>query len=218
MVPDLEKIHAAARHQLGLINDILDLSKVEAGKMSLCIESFDLHQLVNEVVATIQPMTAKNSNRLEVDCPPALGRIRSDQTKLRQVLFNLLSNASKFTENGTIRLEVRRTNLPYLSSVEASQPSSGPESSGPASRSQLVLSVSDTGIGMSPEQLAKLFQPFTQAEASTARKYGGTGLGLALSRRFCQLLGGELTVESELGKGSRFTATLPADADRVNGQ
>ncbi|MEW6158965.1 MAG: two-component regulator propeller domain-containing protein [Verrucomicrobiota bacterium] len=185
VIPDLEKINAAARHQLGLVNDILDLSKIEAGKMTLFIEEFDVAKLVNEVVATVRPLVAKKQNGLEVDCPPNLGTMCTDQTKLRQVLFNLISNAAKFTERGTITLRVK------------------------SEISSLRFEISDTGIGMTPEQVGKLFQAFTQAEASTAKKYGGTGLGLALSRKFCQLMGGEITVASEVGKGSAFSVSLP---------
>jgi signal transduction histidine kinase/ligand-binding sensor domain-containing protein len=186
-VPDLQKIQAAAKHQLGLVNDILDLSKIEAGKMTLFIEEFDVAKVIREVEATVQPLVAKNGNKLEVECAPDLGTMRADQTKVRQTLFNLLSNASKFTEKGTIRLEGRRTSDPY----------------------RIVFRVTDTGIGMTPEQLSRLFQAFSQADASTSKKYGGTGLGLAISRKFCQMMGGDLTVESELGKGSTFTVSLP---------
>ncbi|MBI3417606.1 MAG: HAMP domain-containing histidine kinase, partial [Verrucomicrobia bacterium] len=186
LTPDVQKIHSAAKHQLGLINDILDLSKVEAGKMTLHVEEFDVAKLVREVEATVQPLIAKNTNKLEVSCAADLGTMRADQTKVRQVLFNLISNAAKFTERGTITLRASR------------------ESGGRAS-----VRITDTGIGMTPEQLAKLFQAFTQADSSTSKKYGGTGLGLALSRKFCQMMGGELTVTSEFGKGSTFTVTLP---------
>jgi signal transduction histidine kinase/ligand-binding sensor domain-containing protein len=188
VVPDLQKVQAAAKHQLGLVNDILDLSKIEAGKMTLFIEEFDVAKLVHEVEATVQPLVAKNANRLEVDCPTDIGTIRADQTKVRQTLFNLLSNASKFTEKGTIHLDAKRT----------------------SASDQIIFRVSDTGIGMTPEQLGKLFQAFSQADASTSKKYGGTGLGLAISKKFCQMMGGDLTVESEFGKGSTFTVTLPA--------
>jgi signal transduction histidine kinase/ActR/RegA family two-component response regulator len=188
LLPDLEKIHSAAKHQLGLINDILDLSKVEAGKMSLFLEEFSVKSLVDLVAETVRPLVAKNDNQLVVQCGSDLGQMRSDQTKVRQVLFNLLSNAAKFTHRGTVSLGVER--LPD-----------------PAGR--VIFRVEDTGIGMSPDQLGRLFQPFTQADGSTSRKYGGTGLGLALSRKFCQLLGGDLIVKSELGKGSVFTAQLP---------
>jgi signal transduction histidine kinase/DNA-binding response OmpR family regulator len=190
---DLEKIHAAAKHQLSLINDILDLSKIEAGKMSLYLETFDIARAVQDVAATIRPLVAKNGNQLEIHCPPDLGTMRADQTKVRQILFNLLSNATKFTQKGVVRLEARA-----LAAAAAA----------PASFNFLV---SDTGIGMSPEQLARLFQAFSQAEASTTRKYGGTGLGLAISKRFCQMMGGDLTATSELGKGSTFAVTLPVE-------
>ncbi len=200
-LPDLEKIHGAAKHQLGLINDILDLSKIEAGKMNLFLEQFALLPAIQEVVSTIQPLVAKGGNRLQVDCPSDLGTIRADQTKLRQVLFNLLSNATKFTENGTITLTAKR--------------GSGSNGNGKADDSapnddRFTISVADTGIGMSPDQVGRLFQPFTQAERATTRKYGGTGLGLAISRKFCQMMGGDLSVRSELGKGSTFTVNLPA--------
>src|SRR5262249_55440547 len=163
-----DKVVAAAKHQLSLVNDILDLSKIEAGKMTLFLEEFDVAKLVSEVAATVQPLIAKNANRLEVSCPAEIGMMRTDQTKVRQTLFNLLSNASKFTERGTISLRV----------------SPSPSSTHP---STLNFVVTDTGIGMTPEQLGKLFQAFEQAEASTTKKYGGTGLGLAISRKFCRL-------------------------------
>lgn len=190
-IPDLEKIQGAGKHLLGLINDVLDLSKIEAGKMTFFLEDFDVATLVGEVAATIQPLVARNGNRLEVQCDPGIGTMRADVTKLRQTLFNLLSNASKFTERGVIRLV-----------VEEQAPAAG-------SVPSLRFEVSDTGIGMSPQQLSKLFQSFSQADSSTSRRYGGTGLGLAISRKFCQLMGGEITVTSELGKGSTFVATLP---------
>ncbi len=190
--PDLVKIHTAGRHLLGLINDILDLSKIEAGKMTLYLENFDLNALITETTTTIQPLLAKNSNRLSLQAGPALGQMRADMTKVRQVLFNLLSNASKFTEQGTITLTVQR------------EPAA-------AAPDWVVFEVRDTGIGMTPEQLGRLFQAFTQADVSTTRKYGGTGLGLALTRRFCQMMGGEVTVTSELGRGSTFTVRLPAE-------
>jgi signal transduction histidine kinase/ligand-binding sensor domain-containing protein len=222
VIPDLEKINAAAHHQLGLVNDILDLSKIEAGKMTLFLEEFDIAKLVSEVAATVQPMVAKNGNRLEVSCPPDVGRMSADQTKLRQVLFNLLNNASKFTQQGTITLTVNRSRgrEAALSLAEGSDPSltsvakdpDSPSASANTLPSLVAFSVKDTGIGITPEQLAKLFQAFSQADASTSKKYGGTGLGLALSRRFCQLMGGDLTVTSEAGKGSVFTANLPAEA------
>jgi PAS domain S-box-containing protein len=187
-LPDLQKIHSAGKHLLALINDVLDLSKIEAGKMQLFVETFEVAPLVEQVATTVRPLVDKNANRLEVRCAPDVGTMHSDATRVRQVLLNLLSNASKFTEHGVITLGVDRT---------------GPD---------VVFCVRDTGIGMTPEQLGRLFEAFSQAEASTAAKYGGTGLGLAISRRFCQLMGGELTVKSEAGTGSTFTVQLPAEA------
>ncbi len=190
-VPDLEKIHDAGRHLLGLINQVLDLSKIEAGKMELFVETFDIVSTVREVVATIDPLVQKNANTLEVRYAADVGTMRADLTKVRQALFNLLSNACKFTERGTITLGVAREQVNGGTWVS--------------------FRVSDTGIGMSPEQLGKLFQAFAQADVSTTRKYGGTGLGLAISRQFCQMMGGDITVESVLGQGSTFTIRLPAE-------
>jgi signal transduction histidine kinase/CheY-like chemotaxis protein/ligand-binding sensor domain-containing protein len=190
-IPDLQKVHGAGKHLLGLINDILDLSKIEAGKMTLYLEEFDVAQVVRDVAATVQPLVAKNGNRLDLVCPPDAGKMRADLTKLRQVLFNLLSNACKFTKRGVIRLEV------------SGQPST------------LHFIISDTGIGMTPEQMTRLFEAFHQADLSTTRKYGGTGLGLAISRAFCNKMGGELTAASEPGKGSTFTVTLPAQVHEL---
>lgn len=192
MVADLQKILSAGRHLLGLINDVLDLSKIEAGKMTLYLESFDVPELVDGVAATVGSLLDRNSNRLQLDCPPALGSMHADVTKVRQCLLNLLSNASKFTENGLITLRV--------SVVDSQDDAIGEE---------LEFAVSDTGIGMTEEQMARLFQSFSQADSSTTRKYGGTGLGLAISRRFARLMGGDITVESEPGVGSTFTLTLP---------
>jgi signal transduction histidine kinase/CheY-like chemotaxis protein/ligand-binding sensor domain-containing protein len=204
-IPDLQKIHGAGKHLLGLINDILDLSKVEAGKMTLFIEEFDVARLVNEVGATVLPLVTKNGNKLEVICPADIGPMRADVTKVRQTLFNLLSNASKFTEMGTIRLEVRG---------EKSEARN--ESANPVARtSHFVFRVTDTGIGMTPEQISKLFEAFTQADASTTRKFGGTGLGLAISRKFCRLMGGDISVTSAPGKGATFTVTLPAEVSET---
>lgn len=203
-VPDLQKIHGAGKHLLGLINDILDLSKIEAGKMTMFLENFDVAKMIHEVKATVLPLVAKKSNKLEVECAPDVGIMRADLTKVRQVLFNLISNAAKFTEKGTIMLRVGReardeSRAQNRNLALDSRPSS------------LVFSVSDTGIGMTPEQLSKMFQAFTQADASTTKKFGGTGLGLAISKKFCQMMGGDLTVVSEYGKGSTFTVTLPVD-------
>jgi signal transduction histidine kinase len=200
--PDLDKVVAAAKHQLSLVNDILDLSKIEAGKMTLFLEEFDVAKLVDEVAATVQPLVARKSNHLEVDCPADLGMMRADQTKVRQTLFNLLSNASKFTERGTIRLSVKREDVKRENATGASAPNH---------ESRFTFHVQDTGIGMTPEQVGKLFQAFEQADSSTSQKYGGTGLGLAISRKFCQLMGGDISVTSEAGKGSVFTVILPTE-------
>jgi PAS domain S-box-containing protein len=189
-VPDLKKIHSAGKHLLGLINDVLDLSKIEAGKMELYLEPVEVRQLVDDVASTVQPMVEKNQNRLEVLCPPEVRNSTTDVTKLRQVLLNLLSNASKFTQSGTITFAVARRTR--------------------EERDWLEFSVRDSGIGMTEEQMSKLFQAFSQADASTTRKYGGTGLGLAISRKFCQMMGGDITVESEAGKGSTFFVHLPS--------
>ena len=191
LTPDLRKIHGAGRHLLALINDILDLSKIEAGKMELYLETFELAHVVTEVVATIQPMVEKNANTLQVDIAPDLGEMHADLTKIRQNLFNLLSNASKFTDHGVIGLKVWRENLQGIDWI--------------------VFEIADSGIGMTPEQQKKLFQAFTQADASTTRKYGGTGLGLAITWRFCQMMGGHIDVRSEPGAGTAFTIRLPAE-------
>jgi len=189
-LPDLEKIQGAGRHLLGLINVILDLSKIEAGKMDVLYEDFEVAALLAEVQSVIQPLMTKNANTLVVDAAPDPGAMRSDQTKLRQNLFNLLSNAAKFTRQGTITLAARRLARD--------------------GRDWLEFKVSDTGIGMTVAQLGRLFQAFAQAEASTARDYGGTGLGLAITKQFCKMLGGDVTVESTPGAGSTFTMLLPA--------
>jgi signal transduction histidine kinase/DNA-binding response OmpR family regulator len=183
-LPDLAKIRDAGRHLLGLINDILDLSKIEAGKMDLYLEEVDLAGLIDEVRAIVEPLMAANANRLEIVCPAALGMFYTDRTKLKQSLLNLLSNAGKFTHEGRVKLEVR-----------------------PAPN-EISFIVSDTGIGMTEEQQGRLFQAFSQADASTTRQYGGTGLGLAISKHFCEMLGGTIAVESTPGQGSIFTITL----------
>ncbi|MCT7964833.1 ATP-binding protein [Laspinema sp. D1] len=183
---DLAKIESAGRHLLGLINDILDLSKIEAGKMELYLEPFQVPLTLQEIIFTVQPLVQKNGNQLQVDCQPEVGEMYADVTKMRQILFNLLGNACKFTNQGTIFLRV------FQKAGE-----------------MIVFEVRDTGIGMTPEQMDKLFQPFTQADTSTTRKYGGTGLGLTIAKQFCQIMGGDITVDSELGKGSTFTIQLP---------
>jgi PAS domain S-box-containing protein len=190
-VPDLEKIHGAGRHLLSLINDVLDLSKIEAGKMELYVETFDVAAAVSDVATTVEPLIKKNGNELQLRAGDTLGTMQSDGTRVRQVLLNLLSNAAKFTERGTISLEVTRD---------------GDSGAG----EWLLFAVRDTGIGMTREQLDRLFEAFAQADASTAAKYGGTGLGLALSKRFSEMMGGSITVESAEGSGTTFTVRLPA--------
>ncbi|HEX6015008.1 MAG TPA: response regulator [Geminicoccaceae bacterium] len=196
LLEPLDRIHRAGRHLLQLINEILDLSKVEAGKMDLLVEEFDVAAMLAEVRATVAPLVAGNGNELEVRCGDDLGTMRSDQVKVRQALFNLLGNAAKFTKHGRVALTARRL---------ARAGGGG----------WLEFAVSDTGIGMTPEQVARLFQAFAQAEPATARRYGGTGLGLALTRHFCRLLGGDVTVTSEAGKGSTFTVALPAAVEQA---
>ena len=189
-IADLQKINGAGKHLMSLISNILDLSKIEAGKMDLYLEDCEIIPMIKEVIATVKPLVEKNANTLQLHYADGLGQMRCDVTKLRQTLFNLLSNASKFTERGTITLRVDRES---------------------ANGNQWVnFSVSDTGIGMTPEQTSKLFQAFTQADTSTTRKYGGTGLGLAISQKFCRLMGGEITIESALGQGATFRVRLPA--------
>ena len=186
-VADLKKIEMAGNHLLDLINSVLDLSKLEAGRMEVLIEPVHVPSLLSDVEQMIAPMIARNANRLQTVCDPAIGTVETDPAKLRQSLLNLLSNAAKFTHEGTIRLTVD-----------------------PAGEGRLRFSVSDTGIGLSEEQIGKLFEPFRQADASTTRRYGGTGLGLSITRSLIQLLGGDVTVTSTLGAGSIFTIELPA--------
>ena len=179
----------AGRHLLALINDILDLSKIEAGRMELALTTFALTPLINDVVKTIEPLAAKNTNQVAVSCDPAIGTMHADQMRLRQALLNLLSNANKFTERGSITIDAQQWQ----------------ENGG----DWITVAVTDTGIGMTAEQMGKLFQEFSQATSATASKYGGTGLGLAISKRFCQMMGGDITVEREPGRGSTFTIRLP---------
>jgi signal transduction histidine kinase len=190
-IPDLQKIREASKQLLSLINDVLDLSKIEAGKMELFLETFEVVHLIQGVVSTVQPLVEKNANNLKVHSADDLGTMYTDLIKLRQGLINLLGNASKFTEHGTISLDVARQTVDGADWI--------------------TFSVSDTGIGMTPEQMDKLFQPFSQTEASMSRKYGGTGLGLEITRRFCEILGGDITVKSVLGVGSTFTIRLPVE-------
>ncbi len=186
----LDRVLGAGRHLLALINDILDLSKIEAGRMELHLEAFPVVPLIEDVAKTIEPMASRNGNRIKLDCAPGLGTMHADQTRLRQALLNLASNANKFTENGTVTIAAR-----------GERADDG--------RDWMAIAVSDTGIGMSAEQMGRLFQEFSQADASTTRKYGGTGLGLAISRHFCRMMGGDITVASRPGEGSTFTIRLP---------
>ena len=190
-VDDLQRIESAGRHLLGLINNILDLSKIEAGRMDVFIEAIDIQALLEEVLTIVKPLADKSENVIKLICPADVGSFRSDQTKVKQCMLNLLSNANKFTSKGTLTLMVTRE-----------------------SGSRVCFGVSDTGIGMTKEQLDRLFQPFSQSEASTAKRFGGTGLGLAITKHFCTLLGGDVTVESTPGKGSTFIIRLP-DQTRV---
>src|SRR5206468_1457953 len=185
------QIHLSGKHLLALVNDILDLSKIESGRMELFLETVDVCAVVADVASTVQPLVERNGNSLEVRCPPHTGTMRADLTKIRQSLFNLLSNAAKFTKGGKILLEGWRERV--------------------GETDWLTFRVIDSGIGMSPDQVQRLFRPFTQADASTTRQFGGTGLGLTITRRFCQMMGGDVTVQSTPGKGSVFTIHLPAE-------
>jgi len=189
-VADLERISGAGRHLLTLINDILDLSKIEAGKMELFIESFAVRELIQEVLATAQTLVDKNGNTLDVEIGDGIGEMIADPVKVRKILFNLLSNAAKFTEKGQISLRVR--------------------SEGVEGADWLEVEVQDTGIGMTPEQVEGVFHAFQQADASMTRRYGGTGLGLAITQHFCHMMGGDVAIESEEGRGSTFTVRLPS--------
>jgi signal transduction histidine kinase/DNA-binding response OmpR family regulator/HAMP domain-containing protein len=195
-VTDLRKVQSAGRHLLALINDVLDLSKIEAGRMEISVEEFDVVEVLQDLLGTLRPLASDRHNALSLQADPAIGAIRSDLTKVRQVLFNLLSNANKFTENGTVVLGARRESQGGINWIE--------------------FTVQDTGIGIAPGEAEHLFQDFRQADASTTRKYGGTGLGLAICRRFCQMLEGTITLASTPGKGSTFTVRLPAEARFVS--
>ena len=264
-IPDLEAIHSSGKHLLALINDILDISKIEAGQMKLYLETFDISKLIAEVVTTTKPLIQKNNNTLVVKCSSDFGPIHADLCKVRQILLNLLSNAAKFTEQGTITLSVSRkdkseltqSNEQFNSSLQQMTLGHLPETVESLTdslsvaaddlsltkalvekvtdglsvatsscvfslkerlpevktsvASLIVFRVTDTGIGMSHEQLQHIFEAFTQADASTTRKYGGTGLGLTISRHFCQMMGGDIAVVSQPGEGSSFTLCLPAE-------
>jgi len=194
MGADLARITSAGKHLLLLVNDILDLAKIEAGKMELHLEDFDVEPLVRDLVSLTLPLAAKNANSLELRCAPEAGAMRGDATKVRQVLLNLLGNACKFTSGGAVALEVDREG------------------------GWLAFAVRDTGIGLTPEQIGRLFQSFSQADSSTTRRFGGTGLGLAVGRRMARMMGGDIEVESEPGRGSRFTLRLPAQAPEPGGE
>jgi signal transduction histidine kinase len=181
----LRRVNAAGTHLLSLINEVLDLSKIEAGKLDLNLEPVNLSRLIDEVIGTAGQLAEKNQNRLVVEAQENLGTLTADSMRLKQILLNLLSNACKFTKEGEVALRVRKV------------------------ADEVELAVADTGIGMTAEQQAKLFQDFTQADSLTARRYGGTGLGLAISRKLARMMGGDLTVTSEPGKGSVFTVRLP---------
>ena len=188
----LDRIHTAGNHLLELINDVLDVSKIEAGKMDFHIEEFDIVKLVKDVASTTQHLAEANGNQLVIECSDDIGGMNSDITRVRQIVFNLVSNACKFTEHGSVNISARKE---LLDSEEF-----------------LKIEVRDTGIGMTEEQMDKLFSSFTQADSSTTRKYGGTGLGLSISRQLANMMGGELMVMSEVGLGSTFTALLPTDS------
>lgn len=192
VLDDIKKIQTAAKHLLNLINEILDLSKIEAGHMTLYMEEVALNVLIDEIVAVTGPLINKNNNRLTLHFSKDIDTIYSDMIKLRQILFNLISNSTKFTENGNITLHVAEKNQ------------------------QLVIAVTDTGIGMTQEQITKLFSPFVQADSSTTRKYGGTGLGLVITKQYVQMLDGEITVDSNPGRGSTFTIRLPLKSSKVD--
>jgi PAS domain S-box-containing protein len=205
---DLDRIRSAGNHLLALISDILDLAKIEAGKQELYLETFDVVALVQYAASTVRPLIERNANILEVCCPDDLGKMHADMTRVQQILFNLLSNAAKFTERGLITLRVKAES--NMLDADFSVSSEAAQHSALSVQHWFVFEVSDTGIGMTAEQMRGLFTDFMQADASTTRKYGGTGLGLALSARFCRMMGGELAVESQLGTGSTFTVRLPA--------
>lgn len=186
---DLEKILSAGHHLLGLINDILDISKIEAGKMAIYTENFNIQHLINETISTIRPLISQKNNQLILELSDNLGEMHTDLTKVRQILFNLLGNAAKFTENGEIHLVVKSEDR--------------------YKQQWVSFCIIDQGIGMTDDQVKHLFQPFEQADSSTTRKFGGTGLGLAISKAFAQMLGGHISVCSELHRGSTFTIFLP---------
>jgi signal transduction histidine kinase len=193
LLEPLGRVSRAGRHLLKLINEVLDLSKIEAGRLELQVEDFDIASVIKEVAATVQPLARKNRNELIIRCPPGIGRLCSDPLRVRQILLNLLSNACKFTEDGKVTLDAERV-------------ASG-------AGEEVVFVIADSGIGMTPQETAKLFQEFSQGDSSTTRRYGGTGLGLAISQRLCRMMGGSIAVTSTVGVGSTFTVRLPCQAD-----
>ncbi len=197
-IADLQRIQSSGKHLLELINGILDLSKIEAGKMSLALETIDVRAMVDDVLDTLGPIIRQKHNTFTVTCGPEVGPMYADRMKTRQILVNLLGNAAKFTRNGTIALDINTGTMDGAPSIE--------------------FSVSDTGVGMTAEQCGRVFAPFTQADVTTTRKYGGTGLGLAIVSRFCQLMGGRVSVESQIGVGSRFIVQLPVAVHETAGE
>ena len=211
-IPDLEQIKSSGLHLLSLIQDILDISKLESGEMSLYLEQFDIPTLICEVQSIVQPLINKNNNKFRIECPDTIGFMYADRTKVKQVLLNLLSNAAKFTQDGTVTLKVGRTPPIFINGRGYCQHQKSIDCSEipqKYSGESVIFSVEDTGIGMTPEQVKKVFQPFVQADNSTTRKYGGTGLGLSISQRFCEMMRGQIIVESETNVGSIFTIQLP---------
>jgi len=208
-LPDLERIQTAGKHLLDMISDILDISKIEAGHVTLYLENFDVATMIEEVMTTAQTLVEKKGNALALKTQGELGMMYADQPKVRQILLNLLSNAAKFTEGGVITIGIERIQTQRKKSTKHNKNNDELLPGSTYNYPILVFRVSDTGIGMTEEQLQQIFKPFIQADASTTRKYGGTGLGLAISQRLCQILGGEISVESEDGKGSTFTVSLP---------
>lgn len=208
-LPDLEKIQTAGKHLLDMISDILDISKIEAGHVTLYLENFDVATMIEEVMTTAQPLVEKKGNALALKTKGELGTMYADQPKVRQILLNLLSNAAKFTESGVITIGIERIQTQRKKSTKYKKNNDETLSAPTYNYPILIFQVSDTGIGMTEEQLEQIFKPFIQADASTTRKYGGTGLGLTISQRLCQILGGEISVESQDGKGSTFTVRLP---------
>jgi signal transduction histidine kinase len=209
LIKDLQAIHTAGNQLLAILSEILDFAKIESGLMQLELQSFSVQALVNDVLRTIRPLLEPNSNTLTVVCAKKLGSMHADYAKVRQVLLNLLGNANKFTECGSITLDVSRTDTPDFRALSSG---AGPKCY-PASfvESWICFRIHDTGIGMTREQMRDIFEPFTQADPSSTRRYGGTGMGLAISRSFCQIMGGEIVVDSEFGAGSTFTVYLPVN-------